>query len=627
MWRRNMIPALTTLLLFVVIQPSVFDPDLSIRAVAQTVLEEEPYSGGALGTSFTYQGGLSTAGGPVTGACDFRFGLFDAATGGSQIGLVIQNGVSVTNGLFIVSLDFGANAFNGLDRFLETSVRCPAGSGSYTTLTPRQRVAPTPYAMVAESASSSRADFTVNGKLWVLESASFGGPGTMGAITLRSPDLWIQADTSFGRGDGGRALTHEINDTLSINHLGDFAGGVAIGSDTRINGSLDVQGAATFGPRGSNTAAITLRAPDLYLTADSSFGRGDGGRALAHAYNDTLDINHHGDFTGGVVIGSKARIDGNLDVQGWAALGNTSSLTAVTFRAPDLYLNADGSFDRGAGGRAIVHDYGDVLSINHQGDFDGGVKIWGNTVVQGSKLQLNGFDFIINGGEGRGDGGRAFVHAGNDTLIINLANDFAGGVRIESDTRIEGSLTATGDFTAEGHTIRLMGTDFYMNGGADRGDGGRALVHDRQDTLVINYGRDFAGGVKINDLRTGKIIEENLMTPAQQADLSLLPFEEGDVLCWDSDRQELTLCTEFASPLVVGVADEQGKPIVLGAEQIKVIGVVQPGDLLVASQVPGYATAWSQVKPGSPPTGVVVAKALQRFEGDKGMIKAMIFLR
>ncbi len=145
--------------------------------------------------------------------------------------------------------------------------------------------------------------------------------------------------------------------------------------------------------------------------------------------------------------------------------------------------------------------------------------------------------------------------------------------------------------------------------------------------MTINYGHDFAGGVRINNLRTGKIVEENLMTPAQQADVALLPFAQGDVLCWDSDRQELAHCAIFASPLVVGVADDQGKPIVLGAEPVKVIGAVQPGDLLDASDVAGYATAWSRLKPDSPPTGVVIAKALQRFDGDTGTIKAMIFLQ
>jgi hypothetical protein len=34
---------------------------------------------GAVGTAFTYQGQLKNASGPVTGNCDFQFGLWDAS--------------------------------------------------------------------------------------------------------------------------------------------------------------------------------------------------------------------------------------------------------------------------------------------------------------------------------------------------------------------------------------------------------------------------------------------------------------------------------------------------------------------------------------------------------------------
>ena len=39
-----------------------------------------------VGTAFTYQGRLTNASGPVDGACDFRFELWTAASGGQQTG-------------------------------------------------------------------------------------------------------------------------------------------------------------------------------------------------------------------------------------------------------------------------------------------------------------------------------------------------------------------------------------------------------------------------------------------------------------------------------------------------------------------------------------------------------------
>ena len=108
-----------------------------------------------LGTAFTYQGQLRQGGDPVNGTCDFQFGLWDAATVGTQVGITqTKTGVSVSNGLFSVLLDFGAAAFGGDARWLEVSVRSPAGSGDYTTLSPRQALTAVPYALYARNAWS-----------------------------------------------------------------------------------------------------------------------------------------------------------------------------------------------------------------------------------------------------------------------------------------------------------------------------------------------------------------------------------------------------------------------------------------------------------------------------------------
>lgn len=101
-----------------------------------------------LGTEFTYQGALELSGAPVTGTADFQFKLFGVLAGGTQIGSTqALNAVSVGDGVFVVSLDFGTNAFTGDKRWLEIAVRSPAGSGSFVTMTPRQPLAAAPYAL------------------------------------------------------------------------------------------------------------------------------------------------------------------------------------------------------------------------------------------------------------------------------------------------------------------------------------------------------------------------------------------------------------------------------------------------------------------------------------------------
>ncbi len=99
-----------------------------------------------IGTTISYQGQLRKAGGVVNGNCDMAFRLFYFATSGPQIGTPITTTVPVTNGLFTVGLDFGRDAFNGEARWLEIAVKC-VGEVIFTTLTPRQRIAPAPYAL------------------------------------------------------------------------------------------------------------------------------------------------------------------------------------------------------------------------------------------------------------------------------------------------------------------------------------------------------------------------------------------------------------------------------------------------------------------------------------------------
>ncbi|MDH7486599.1 MAG: hypothetical protein QHJ81_10040 [Anaerolineae bacterium] len=107
----------------------------------------------AVGTSFTYQGRLTQGGAPVAGPCDFQFSLWDAASGGAQVGSTLtKTGVALTNGYFDAVLDFGDGGlgtatFAGDARWLAIGVRCPAGSGSYTPLSGRVALNAAPYAL------------------------------------------------------------------------------------------------------------------------------------------------------------------------------------------------------------------------------------------------------------------------------------------------------------------------------------------------------------------------------------------------------------------------------------------------------------------------------------------------
>src|ERR1022692_2941914 len=98
----------------------------------------------AQGTAFTYQGRLNSGTNPANGSYDMTFNLFVANSGGSAVaGPLTNSATAVSNGLFAVTLDFGAGVFTGADRWLEIAVRTN-GPGALTTLTPRQQLTAAP---------------------------------------------------------------------------------------------------------------------------------------------------------------------------------------------------------------------------------------------------------------------------------------------------------------------------------------------------------------------------------------------------------------------------------------------------------------------------------------------------
>ena len=105
-------------------------------------------------TAFTYQGKLTNNGTPATGSYEMRFTLYDAPSGGFEIGTpkTIPN-IVVTNGIFTVVITTGDWSFDQNERYMEIAVRPQGNVAPFTVLAPLQRITQTPRAIFANTAA------------------------------------------------------------------------------------------------------------------------------------------------------------------------------------------------------------------------------------------------------------------------------------------------------------------------------------------------------------------------------------------------------------------------------------------------------------------------------------------
>ncbi|GAB4404025.1 MAG: hypothetical protein Kow00123_15630 [Anaerolineales bacterium] len=275
---------------------------------------------GTVGTAFTYQGQLKKDGASVSGTCDMQFSLWNAASGGTQVGTTqTKTNVAVSRGLFTVQVDFGGSAFQGDARWLGVAVRCPAGSGSYTTLSPRQALTAAPYALglrpgavISDANSSVEANRYVSGTLdrryGVYAKAQgahynvgvYGeanGSNDVGVAGYSSSGWGVYGESAhaagygvfgfngsgagvYGRTDSGRGVYGEATATAGYGVYAENPNGTAIyavGRNAVVGMSSTPNYAAVFG---RNTAS-TGEGYGVYGRSDSTNGNGVYGVATA----------------------------------------------------------------------------------------------------------------------------------------------------------------------------------------------------------------------------------------------------------------------------------------------------------------------------------------------------------
>ena len=227
----------------------------------------------AQGTAFSYQGLLQSNAAPVNGYYDFQIKLYLDNQGNTQAGTTVTtNAVPVTNGLFMLSLNFGSGVFDSSNYWMQLGVRSN-NVGGYTDLNPLQPVTPTPYAIYAENGAAAQS--LSSGVAVGSGSGDTIGSGDVNSFIGGGLGNVIQTSVNYSIISGGDANTIQSGDNESFigggtgNTIGASSPEAAIvGGSTNsiVNGQSGFIGGGSFNAVSVNmqhrwVAATTTRPP------------------------------------------------------------------------------------------------------------------------------------------------------------------------------------------------------------------------------------------------------------------------------------------------------------------------------------------------------------------------------
>jgi hypothetical protein len=461
-----------------------------------------------LGTVFTHQGRLADGGRPANGIYDFRFTLYDAASGGATTGtpsMVTTNGVAVSNGVFTVSLDFGS-AFHGAARWLATEVKTNLAAG-YHLLTPRIELTPTPNALYAANAGTASAVAPGAVTSAGLASGSVDGPaiadGSIGAADL-SPGLlnstfWkLSGNTGVGNILGSldnQPVEIRANNQTSLriqptpigpnlvggiaaNHVAPGVGGAFIGSGGRSAAPNVVN---------RNYAAVVAGYDNLAAGEASFVGGGAEHEAsgLWSVIAGGFRNNAPGDYSAvvGGVENSAVGASSFVGVGGGNYAGGNHSVVAGGLRNK-LFVGAYAF--AGGGLENLMRSSADYASI--VGGRSNVVSAPGGAIGGGQTNQASGQAAVVAGGEKN-------HAASNYDTVSGGANNHAGGAA---------SVVAGGWFNevtgyianiGGGQFNNVAGTSATVAGGANNSaEGELAAIGGGSGNRVLGTNGTIAGG-------------------------------------------------------------------------------------------------------------------------------------
>ena len=569
----------------------------------------------AQGTAFTYQGRLNSGTNPVTGLYDLKFYLYDAITGGSVLGGPATNtAVPVTNGLFIVQVDFGPGVFiGGTTNWLHIGVRTNGGA-AFTALSPREQVTPTPNAIYAETANAAGLTGTVpigdlSGVALLAGGNNFTGNQTVnGTVQVNGSEqisgasgTGFHADENIGPNSYYSGEEHGINFNYAVggnigsmimgwNGQGYFSVGNLYGSWNGTGKAFTVFGSGNVNvdPMGMNSGFLNNGNTN---GSGLSFGVGSG-EGIASQRQAGLANQYGLDFYTSFAKRMSIYNNGNVSINGKTLLLEPSTAGAYANDglvwgngglAGSIALSTNAPFLAGYWGGSLGALSPSIVAFSW--DSAGNCSVNNNLSV--GSLTVRGNYMVVNGG----------------TPVYAYLGDDGVGSDVQIGSQRSGITAVAAYNTADGAYMHFYCSSITIMGGADLAEPFNITSGQNEvpQGAVVVIDEQNPGHLKLSDQSydthvAGVVSGANGINPGIQ-------MQQQGLL-------------------------EGGKNVALtGRVYVQADtsnGAIKPGDLLTTSITPGHAM---KVTDHAKAAGAILGKAMTGLSEGKGMVLVLVTLQ
>lgn len=485
-------------------------------------------------TSFTFQGKLNDGAIPANGNYLFEFKLFGA--NGNQIGQTLSDvSATVTNGIFAVNLDFGAESFDGSPRLLEIGVRQSGSGQNYTVLNPRQPITSTPYAVKSLKSEQANTAILANDatKLGNIPAAQYTQTNDPRLSDARTPTpfsaYYIQNGTSqqaasnFNVSGEGKANVLSANTQFNIgatrvlSTAGDF--NIFVGANAGATNS-----------NGYSNSFVGAFAGEKNTTGgfNSFFGRNAGQNNSDGNRNSFYGVNAGLSNTAGIEnsffgleagYGSKTG-SGNAFFGTYAGRANTTGMLLAFFGMNAGLKNTSGEANSFFGGEAGME--------NTEGDYN---SFFGFTSGKNNSTGFNNSLFGAFAGRGNTSGANNAFFGANAGLTNNGSlnsfygsaaglnnhtgsnNSFFGGTSGVNNTTgtyntFVGASAGKDNFTGKNNTFIGASSGLGVNS-SPTGDNNTAIGYNTSFAAGVNNSVAIGANITVNTSNTVKIGDGN----------------------------------------------------------------------------------------------------------------------